>query len=59
VYLYMNWIADGRVAAGSAIWVAVALFIFTVVYAFLAYRWWDLPLRKAFQRWDGERKGCL
>jgi peptidoglycan/LPS O-acetylase OafA/YrhL len=59
VYLYMNWIANGRATAWSTMWVAVALFIFTIAFAFVAYRWWDLPLRRASQRWDGERKGRL
>jgi peptidoglycan/LPS O-acetylase OafA/YrhL len=59
VYLYMNWIANGRATAWSTMWVAASLFAFTIVFAFVAYRWWDSPLRRALQLWDGERKGRL
>ena len=59
VYLYMNWIANGRAAAGSTIWVAAGLFVFTIVFAVFAYRWWDVPLRRALQRRDRERQGHL
>ncbi|MEJ8631852.1 acyltransferase family protein [Sphingomonas sp. I4] len=59
VYLYMNWISNGHVASGRAIWVPAALFVFTVVFAFVAYRLWDLPLRRALQRRDGEPRGHL
>ncbi len=59
VYLYMNWISNGHVASGCTIWVPAALFVFTVVFAFVAYRLWDLPLRRALQRRDGEPRGHL
>ncbi|SEN85819.1 Peptidoglycan/LPS O-acetylase OafA/YrhL, contains acyltransferase and SGNH-hydrolase domains [Sphingomonas gellani] len=59
VYVYMNWIAIGGATAWSTMWVAAALIVFTVVFAFLAYRLWDLPLRRALQRRDGKRTGDI
>ena len=50
VYLYMNWIATGARATAATGWVAVGLYVFTIVFALVASRWWDLPIRSALQR---------
>jgi len=57
VYLYMNWIATGGAATATTIAVAVGLYGFTIVFALMAYRWWDLPIRSALQRRAGGWRG--
>jgi len=50
VYLYMNWIAKSETTTAAAVPVAFALYVFTILFAVAAYRWWDLPQRSALQR---------
>ncbi|WP_420139261.1 acyltransferase family protein [Sphingomonas sp.] len=50
VYLYMNWVVGKTGTAAATAAIAVSLFLFTILFATAAYRWWDLPLRSALQR---------
>ncbi len=50
VYLYMNWIATSGGRGGATAFVAIGLYVFTVVFAVAAYRMWDRPLRLALRR---------
>lgn len=50
VYVYMNWVVGAPGGRPSAPVVAVALFLFTLLFAALAYRGWDLPIRRWLQR---------
>jgi len=46
VYLYMNWIAGRQGAGWTTGAVAVALLLFTVLFAIVADAGWDVPIRR-------------
>lgn len=50
VYLYMNWIADRHGPAWVTAAVAVALFVFTILFAAAAHARWDVPIRRWLQQ---------
>jgi peptidoglycan/LPS O-acetylase OafA/YrhL len=50
VYLYMNWVAGRGQPTAMTVVIACSLYLFTILFAVAAYRWWDLPLRSALQR---------
>ncbi|WP_312490042.1 acyltransferase [Sphingomonas sp.] len=50
VYVYMNWVATRPASSGTTAFVATALYLFTLGFAVLAHRRWDVPLRRALRR---------
>ena len=50
VYLYMNLVATQKAPPSVTIPVAIALFLFTLAFAWAALRWWDIPIRRRLQR---------
>jgi peptidoglycan/LPS O-acetylase OafA/YrhL len=45
VYVYMNWVVTGPGSRGETALVAVSLYLFTLVFAGMAWRFWDAPIR--------------
>lgn len=45
VYIYMNWVATGPGSSGKTALVAVSVYLFTLIFAAGAWRFWDRPIR--------------
>jgi peptidoglycan/LPS O-acetylase OafA/YrhL len=45
VYVYMNWVATTPATGGMTALVAVSLYLFTLAFAGVAWRFWDEPIR--------------
>lgn len=50
VYLFMNLVSTQKAPAAVAIPVALCLFPFTIGFAWVAHRYWDLPIRAVLNR---------
>ncbi|OAN58376.1 acyltransferase family protein [Sphingomonas sp. TDK1] len=49
VYVYMNWVVLAPGTPSATVGVAVLLYVFTIVFAAIALRWWDAPIRGLLQ----------
>ena len=45
-YVWMNYVANGQPTQGALLGIALALVPFLILVAWLAYRFWDEPIRK-------------
>ncbi|WP_322964045.1 acyltransferase family protein [Sphingomonas fuzhouensis] len=50
VYVYMNWVVTNPASGGTTAVVAVSLYVFTVLFAVVAWRVWDQPIRSWLTR---------
>jgi peptidoglycan/LPS O-acetylase OafA/YrhL len=50
-YVHTAWISDTEYTLSEAGWVPYAVFIATLLIAYAAMRWYDIPLRKWLRKW--------